>query len=315
MYGTEEVYRASYASKGLHALDANYAKIISYYANMYYIRYVVMPTRVNGVGADMSDEEYMDKYQLMVDVVDGMSLESVIPSILKEVYLAGAAYVYAVKNNASKTISTIILPTRYCRTVLQTNLGTNLIEFDFDYFRQFLTAEDLELALSVMPEEFRGLLESVKSLPDKYAQLDPRYATSFMANDRSLPPFLNALTSILEYEDYREKEQIKNQNELKAIFVNRIPVFEDKPLFDLNETKAIHAGLKRILKQHDGLQPITVFGESELLKLQTAGERENRNIPQSFETIYNSVGVNTAIASGTTPAGLELARSADQAQV
>jgi hypothetical protein len=136
-----------------------------------------------------------------------------------------------------------------------------------------------------------------------------------MANERSLPPFLNALTSILEYEDYREKEQIKNQNELKAIFVNRIPVFEDKPLFDLNETKAIHAGLKRILKQHDGLQPITVFGESELLKLQTAGERENRNIPQSFETIYNSVGINPAVATGTTSEALELAKSVDQSQV
>lgn len=136
-----------------------------------------------------------------------------------------------------------------------------------------------------------------------------------MANERSIPPFLNALTSILEYEDYREKEQIKNQNELKAIFVNRIPVFEDKPLFDLNETKAIHAGLKRILKQHDGLQPITVFGESELLKLQTAGERENRNIPQSFETIYNSVGINPAISTGTTAEGLELAKSVDQSQV
>lgn len=167
VYGTEERYRASYVSKGLHALDSNYAKIISYYSNMYYIRYVVMPTFINGVGADMSDEEYMEKYQLMVDVIDGMSLESVVPSILKEVYLAGVSYVYAVKNNASKTISVIMLPTRYCRTVLQTNLGTNLIEFDFEYFRQFLDNDDRELALSVMPEEFRGLLESVQPLAEK----------------------------------------------------------------------------------------------------------------------------------------------------
>jgi hypothetical protein len=314
-YGVDENYRASQVSKGLHALDANYAKIISYYSNMYYIRYVVVPTKATNAANEMTDEEYMEKYQLMLDVIDGMTLESVVPAMLKETYLSGAAYVYAFKNNAAKTISVIILPPRWCRTVLQTNLGTNLIEFDFEYFQQFRSQDDLEQALSVMPEEFRTLLPTVQNQAEKWAQLDPRFATSFMANERSLPPFLNALTSILEYEDYREKEQIKNQNELKAIFVNRIPVFEDKPLFDLNETKAIHAGLKRILKQHDGLQPITVFGESELLKLQTAGERENRNIPQSFETIYNSVGLNSAVASGQTPDALQLTKSVDQSQV
>lgn len=314
-YGAEESYRASQVSKGLHAIDSNYAKIISYYSNMYFIRYVVVPTKVTAAANDMSDEDYLEKYDLMMNVVDGMNLESVVPAILKEVYISGAAYVYAVKDNAAKTISIIMLPTRYCRTVLQTNLGTNLIEFDFEYFQQFRSQETLEQALNVMPAEFRPLLESVRTLPEKWAQLDPRYATSFMANERSLPPFLNALTSILEYEDYREKEQIKNQNELKAIFVNRIPVFEDKPLFDLNETKAIHAGLKRILKQHDGLQPITVFGDTELLKLQTAGERENKNISQSFETIYNSVGLNSAIAYGTTPDSIALTKSVDQSQV
>lgn len=314
-YGAEESYRASQVSKGLHAIDANYAKIISYYSNMYYIRYVVVPTKATASADEIQDEDYLEKYKLMMDVVDGMNLEAVVPAILKEIYLSGAAYVYAVKDNPSKTITIVMLPTRYCRTVLQTNLGTNLIEFDFEYFRQFLSTEDLEAALDVMPPEFRTILPTVQALPEKWAQLDPRFATSFMANERSLPPFLNALTSILEYEDYREKEQIKNQNELKAIFVNRIPVFEDKPLFDLNETKAIHAGLKRILKQHDGLQPITVFGDSELLKLQTAGERENRNIPQSFETIFNSVGLNSAVASGTTPDALDLTKSVDQSQV
>jgi hypothetical protein len=161
------MYRAAEASKGLYALDANYAKIVSYYSNMFYIRYVVVPTKTATAANTMSDEEYLEKYQLMMDVVDGMSLESVVPGILKEIYLSGAAYVYAWKDNAARTISVITLPTRYCRTVLQTNLGTNLIEFDFEYFRQFLNAEDLELALTVMPPEFRTLLPTVQNLPEK----------------------------------------------------------------------------------------------------------------------------------------------------
>jgi hypothetical protein len=314
-YGEEESYRAAQVSKGLHAIDSNYAKIISYYSNMYYIRYVVIPSKVSASTGDISDEEYLDRYERMMEVVDGANLESVIPAILKEVLLAGSAYVYAVKNNPAKTITLIMLPTEYCRTVLQTNLGTNLIEFDFEYFIQFPGAEDLEQALKVFPKEFRGLLEESKPMTEKWLQLDPRYSTSFMLNERSLPPFLNALTSILEYEDYREKEQLKNNNELKSIFVNRIPVYEDKPLFDLNETKAIHAGLKRILKQHDGLQPITVFGETELLSLQRAGETENKSISQSFETIYNSVGINSAIIAGNTAEALKLTQSVDQSQV
>ena len=104
--------------------------------------------------------------------------------------------------------------------------------------------------------------------------LDPRHSTAFTMNDKQIPPFINALDGILEYETVRGNEIEKSDNELKSIFIHRIPVEDGEPIFDINEVVAIQQKIAQIVGNHKGLDSITTFGESEIHRLQDEGKME-----------------------------------------
>lgn len=302
-------------SKLLHSLDSNYAKIISYYAHMYNIRYTVVPVKTDHK-SQVDGDAYLEMYNQMMEVVDGLSLETLIPSLLEEVFLSGSAYVTSEKNNAAKTASLIILPPEFSRIVLKTNLGTNVIEFNFKYFDAFRSDEQKKEVLELFPKEFTTLYsEYLKNTQLEWKMLDPRHSTAFTMNDKQIPPFINALDGILEYETVRGNEIEKSDNELKSIFIHRIPVEDGEPIFDINEVVAIQQKIAQIVGNHKGLDSITTFGESEIHRLQDEGKMENKRIEQSFKTIYNSAGINANIFNGTIDKALEINLSTDKALV
>ena len=105
-------------SRQLHNIDANYAKLVSYYSNMFYIRYVVMPIQLRK-DIPAADQIYMEEYERMVEIADGMSLEQMVPEILEELMINGSVFLTTFKDNSTKTLSLIILPHDYCRTVFK----------------------------------------------------------------------------------------------------------------------------------------------------------------------------------------------------
>lgn len=302
-------------SQTLFAVDPNYMKLISYFSDMFHIRYVTIPVQLDK-SQTITSQEYLLKYAEMIEVVDGINLESLVPELLEEVFLNGAAYPYAEKVNASKTISVTLLPGKFCRTVLKTNFGTNLIEFDFKYFDQFTKKEDLERVLGLFPREFNSLYtEYKKDTQLNWKQLNPKFSTSIFKNNKGLAPLMNALDGIIEYEDVREAELNKAINQLKKILTHRIPIEEGRPIFDLKEVIGIQKAISKVTSNHEGLETITVFGDTELLSLQEDGQVENKRISQAYQTIYNSAGLNANLFSGDTDYSLKVSQSIDKAMV
>jgi hypothetical protein len=310
-------------SRQLYTIDANYAKLISYYSNMYHVRYTVMPVQLRK-DIPVADQIYMEEYNRMLEVTEGMSLEQILPEILEELLINGSAYLTAYKDNSTKTISIIILPHEYCRTVFKTTLGTNVIEFDFRYFELYNLNEDKEQALALFPEEFREkwLLHWEKRQtmgPGKDAgwlELDARFSTSIVSNEKEIPPLINAMEGIFEYDRVRDAETQKSENQLQKILTHRIPVTSSGELiFDLDEVREIHRAISRIAQQNQGLDTITVFGETELLKLQEETNVQNRALEQSYETVFRSAGLNSHLFMGKTDAALKNSIRTDKAYV
>ena len=148
------------ASRTLHALDSNYAKIISYFADMFYTRYTVTPEIELGV--EMSSEEYTEIYNEMMAAVDGLNLENLMPDVLRELFITGAVYLHSEENQGSETTTIRILPSEYCRTIFSTNFGTNGIQFNFKYFDNFQDEELLKETLALFPKEFTSLYDESK---------------------------------------------------------------------------------------------------------------------------------------------------------
>ena len=306
---------AADVSSTLASLDANYSKIISYFANMFYTRYTVLPILLDKT-KDVQSEEYMEKYNNMIESVDGMNLESLVPEILKELFIKGSVYFYGQKTTSSNTVSVLILPNEYCRTIYKTNQGTKAIEFDTSYFDQFMK-EDREKVFGIFPKEFKKIFDEnmADRATNRWMPLEPRYASSLYVNDAEMPPFLKALEGILEYEGFRANELKRSDNKLKSILIHRIPIYEDMPIFEVEEVASIQEAINKITKRHDGLETITTFGESELIRLQEESSVENKQIGQSYNTLFNSAGLNSTIFTGESDKALDINQSADQAFV
>lgn len=305
---------AAEVSKTLAALDPNYSKVLSYYSNMFLIRHLSIPVQIKKE-EEVDSETYMEEYNEMVEVVAGTNLNIIIPKIIKEALISGASYLYAKKNNTSKSTSIILLPRKYCRTVFETNMGTNYIEFDFRYFNNFI-GDSLEKVFSTFSKEFKAKYNQYRENPaDSWIGLDPKVSTSIISNEMEMPPFINSLKAILEYEKYRDNELEKSDNQLKSLFINEVPVYEGKPLFGLDEAREIQKAISKVVRRHQGLDSITTFGESKLVQLQKETEKENKQIKQSYNTIFNSAGMNSEIFGGDSDKALEINQAVDQAFV
>jgi hypothetical protein len=308
-------------SRQLHNIDANYAKLVSYYSNMFFIRYSVLPVQIRKDIA-VADQIYMEEYNRILEITEGMTLEQIIPEALEELMLNGSVYLTSYKDNATKTISMIILPHDYCRTVFKTTLGTNVIEFDFRYFELYQLQQDKDEALALFPPEFREKWEAhwvrretMGTGKDQgWLELDPRYSTSITSNEKEIPPLIWAMEGIFEYDRVRDAETEKTVNQLQKILTHRIPITSSGELiFDLDEVREIHRAISKITDQHEGLSTITTFGDTQLLKLQEEGTIQNKALDQSYEAIFRSAGLNSSIFMGKSDLSLKQNLRADKA--
>lgn len=299
-------------SKMLHALDSNYARIISYFADMFFTRYTVVPEIFD---EKIEGESFLELYKEMVEIVDGLNLETVLPQVIREVFISGSAYLYATESKQSKITVIRFLPAESCRTIYTTNYGTNVIEFNFDYFKDLSDEELIAETLALYPSEFTTLYNQAVSEDVSWLQLDPSRTTSILANEYAIPPLINSLTGILEYEDTREIEIKKGNRELQKILIHRIPVENGLPIFDVDEVKSIQKAMAVITRNHEGLETITAFGETKLHNLQEEGNIENKRVAQAYKSIFNSAGLNASPFTDKGSDSLDMMFSIDKAFV
>ena len=141
-----------------YATDPIYAGIIDYLSNMFLWRYYYFPIKIR---EEASDADFSSVYELMTQIIDGLSVETTFPHIMTKLFKEGAVYLYTVKDNKSKTISTLMLNPSYCKPILVSQYGTGVFQFDVKYFDDLgLRGEDLEQSLDFFPEELTSAYHS-----------------------------------------------------------------------------------------------------------------------------------------------------------
>ena len=134
-------------SQKLYAINPIYSHVIDYMANMFMWRYKVTPHRVYSKSKAKSrkkldEEDYNQIYNLMLEVADGLSIETKFPALLTLLLVNGGVYFTTICDEDSLTVDTLLLPDKYCRKIGQTQYGTAIIEFDFSYFQDLGLTQD-----------------------------------------------------------------------------------------------------------------------------------------------------------------------------
>lgn len=126
-------------SKQLYITNPIYASVINYLAEMFTWQYKVTPHRVYTKSKakarkQISDKDFQIVYSQMLELVDGLSIETKFTELLTRLFITGSTYFTSYLDEDSMTINMLLLPEKYCRTIGQTQYGTYIIEFDFSYF-------------------------------------------------------------------------------------------------------------------------------------------------------------------------------------
>jgi len=293
-------------SKELYAKNPIYMQVIEYMSNMFMWRYKVTPHKTYtkskaNARKKLKEDDYLSIYRLMLEVVDGLSIETKFPRLLTTVLTEGSVYITTVSNEESITIDTLLLPNKYCRKIGETQYGTALIQFDFSYFDDLgLNKEQLKEYLDSFSDEFQKGYKAYKKdvNNNRWQDLDPHFSTGILLNDYSLPTFIYLWGGLLDYEKYQDQELERHEDLLHHLVVQTMPHYEDKLLFETDEVKALHQSMRKKIDQGDRVKLVTTFGDIKVAHMAENDTAENKALEKAFKAIFNNAGFNSGIFTG-----------------
>lgn len=253
----------------------------------------------------------------MTEVVDGMSLEVIMPIILTSLFKDGAVYLYTDKNTSSKTISTFILDPKYCTPVMMSQYGTGIYQFNAKYFDDLnIPLEQKDAILELYPEELVAGYNAYKANSKlQYFIIDGRFGSYVQLNEYSFPTQLANLKSIFDYQKYRSNEVERSSAQLDKIISHKIPTYENELLFELDEIKALHKSMSTQLGSNTRTRLLTTFGDVEVHPLGDSDKVQNEVLEKAYQAIYNSAGVNNALFTGDADGSIDSSLNRDAAYV
>lgn len=310
-------------SQKLYAKNPIYMQLIEYLSNMFMWRYKVTPHKTYTKSKakarkTVKEDDFKVIYNLMLEVADGLTIETKFPLILTKIFVEGGVYLTTVSNEDSITVDTLLLPSKYCRKIGETQYGTAIIQFDYSYFTDLgLKADQLNSYFKSFPDDFKKQYNKYKKDQSnmRWQDLDPHFSTGILLNDYAIPTFLYTMGGILDYEQYQDNELERNSNLLKYIVVQTMPHYEDKLIFEMDEVKALHQSMKKVIDQGDKARLLTTFGEIKVEKIAENDTAENQVLSKAFKAIFQNAGFNSGIFTGDSVAALNDSLVRDKAFV
>ena len=310
------------ASKKLYAINPIYASVINYLSNMYMFRYKVVPhksyTKSKAeLREKQKDEDFQLIYNLMLEVVDGLSIETKFPALLTTLFTCGAVYLTTYCDEESLTVDSLMLPDKYCRKIGDTQYGTAMIEFDFSYFQSLgLSNELLKEYLKQFPAEFqKDYNRYLKDSNLRWQALDPHFSTGVLLNETSTPTLFYMYGSLLDFEQYQDNELERNENQLRYLVVHKMPLYQDKLIFEMDEVAAIHSSIKRVVDTSERARLITTYGDVSSVQLGEPDTSENKVLAKAYKAIFNNAGLNDTIFTGESVEALKASLRRDKNMV
>ena len=281
-----------------------YTNMVEYFSNMYSWRYTYVPHQVKEKIGD-----YKEIYDLMGEVVDGLNIEVTYPMILKELFTVGAAYLITMRNTSAKTISTLLLPYKYCRPSAISQFGTVIYQFNFQYFDALgLSADELDKIFEFYPKEMREQYDLYKK--DNNAQwqlLDPKFAGAILLNKNGFPSRLYGLFGILQFQQYLDNELERSGQLLDKIVSHKIPTWQDKLILEIDEMTELHQTMASILNKNKHIRLLTTFGDIDVHSVGEDSSKENKTLENAYNAIYDVNGLNHALFNSESVKALEYA--------
>lgn len=300
------------SSKQLYVTNPIYASLIDYLSNMFIWRYKVTPHKIYSENAKASGD-YAQIYNLMLEIVDGLNIETFFPELLTKLFVEGEIYLATQGNEEEQAIDTIILPRKYCRRIGNTQFRTPIIEFDYTYFTDLgYNKEALEEFLLTMPQEIQTQYQAyVSDNSLRWQMLNPLFNSCVSVNEMGLPSLFYTAGSIMDFEQYNDNELARNKNKLRYLVTQKIPIFQDQLILEPEEVADLHKSIKKIIDKNGYANLITSYGDIDIKQIGSSDVAENEVLKSAYRAIYNNAGFNDGLFTQSSVTALEMALCKD----
>lgn len=213
----------------------------------------------------------------------------------------GCYYAYLIAGNNCVILQE--LPVSYCRCRYKVaNLPA--IEFNMKFFDDKFPDVNYRLRiLKMFPKEFQKgylLYKQGKLKPDTWEDgisgwylLTPGSAIKFSLGEDDIPPFINAIPSIIDLDSAQDLDRRKQMQKLLKIVVQKLPLDKNGDLiFDVDEARDIHNNAVDMLSRAVGVDVLTTFTDVDSIDMSDKNTATTSDDLEKVErTVYNNMGI------------------------
>lgn len=299
----EQVSVHFYRSNGI------YTHMINYLCNLLLYDTIIIPKR--DLGSRVSNNMMNKKFHMALKFIEGLDVAVTFTRVTKLMLIHGVYY-GLVRDFGGDTILIQDLETRYCRSRFKSANGMDLLEFDLGYFDTILEPEMRLEALDSFPGDFKTAYLKYKQKPSfRWFEVPEHLGVVFY--DLDMVPYLVAsLPSTLMYDEAQDDERKRDRQELEKLLITQMPIANNgEPVFDLDETVAIHEGMARMLSDAKYINLLTTFGEVKFEDAQDSTQASRDKLKQYKRATYDAIGSSATLFNAEGNTSLEYSVNRD----
>jgi hypothetical protein len=265
----------------------------------------------------MTQAKFEKMYSQMLEIVEGLNLETIIPELLTQLFLQGSVFFMTLIDEESLTITTLIYPSKYARRVGQSQFGTGIIQIDMQYFDTLgFSTEQLNDLFDMFPKFVKKGYNAYRADGTKrWLSVDGAVGSCLMQNERGVPNLVYSFGSIINYELYGDNEVSRSTNKLRYIVTHKMPLYDGTPIFNPDEVKQLHSRLASVVNTTSDSKLLTTYGDINMLRVGESVAQEDKTLLNAYKSVFNNAGLNDIVFTGDSKEALVMSITRDKAIV
>lgn len=273
-----------------------YAQMINYRSSLLSYAYMVVPHYDIKNPPKKLDSLYAKTSKQLKEA----NFDSLFPRINKTI-LSEGVFFGILKETEDHRIVFYRLPCQWCRSRFQDENDLHILEINLQYFDQVVSDEvERKQLLSLFPKYVQSRYKSRKD-KNWWVEIPPSEGgICFSFNDEMIPPFISSAVAAEELQDARDREQERDDNELRKLLIQKLPIDKQNGelLFTLPEAAELHDSVCGMLAGQDSIDVLTTYADVKLESIQeadTAASASQSRLSKYTQNVYNEMGVSQEI--------------------
>ena len=294
----EDVDTLRQISNLFYRISGVYKTACDYLATFYRYDWYLYPEVFS---ENVPEEKVVKEFKRVSSFFNNSYVKKTCGDIALNVMKNGCYYAYLIAGQNCVILQE--LPVGYCRCRYKV-MNMPAVEFNMRFFDDKFPDINYRMKiLKMFPKEFQKgylLYKQGKLKSDTWEDttsgwylLEPGSAIKFSLSDDDLPPFINAIPSIIDLDAAQDLDRRKQLQKLLKIIIQKLPLDKNGDLiFDVDEARDIHNNAVDMLSGAVGVDVLTTFTDVDSIDLSDKNTTTSKDDLEKVErTVYNNMGI------------------------